>query len=539
MSEDRTIVDEKLYEAVRKFQNGDDTAFQAVYDNSVRYVNYSILMSLQDKGLAEDILQETYLEVYKNLKSLKDPEAFKKWAVVIAHNKISRYYRNNKDSVFSSEEEMETVIGSEEEENADMLPEDALDNQETQRLILDIINGLPEIQRETVISFYYNQMSITEISDALGVPENTTKTNLSRGRKKIKDGVLELEKKHGTKLYTLPLLAVLSGLFAKEAMAAELPTDGLALIGSDSSASAAAGTAQSAAVKGAAVTTAKAAGIKWILIAAAGLAIVGVGTAAVIGMNNKNKAETAAIEETMENTAADNTVISETDTEAAASAEADETEKEAEREIMEESTNETKDASEEASETEEPEEEIDYNEEYYREMMKDISSEPIVAILVDDFDGDGVNGAFVETIPEGSNDDWTMDLVTSSLYYLEKEDYTEIFKNETNYSTWFDQIKMDSGENILAVPTLSSEAWAPDRNYDHTLYIVKEHQPICLGQTKGMVSYENGELAGCNAKPNYSIEEGYAIGMIYEITPYTIEDDKLVAGTYREELEEY
>jgi len=50
MSEDRTMVDEKLYEAVRKFQDGDDTAFQAVYDNSVRYVNYSILMSLQDKG---------------------------------------------------------------------------------------------------------------------------------------------------------------------------------------------------------------------------------------------------------------------------------------------------------------------------------------------------------------------------------------------------------------------------------------------------------------------------------------------------------
>ena len=536
MSEDRTMIDERLYEAVKKFQDGDDAAFQAVYDNSVRYVNYSILMSLQDKGLAEDILQETYLEVYKNLKSLKDPEAFKKWAVVIAHNKISRYYRNNKDSVFSSEEEMETVIGSEEEENANMLPEDALDNQETQRLILDIINGLPEIQRETVISFYYNQMSITEISDALGVPENTTKTNLSRGRKKIKNGVLELENKHGTKLYTLPLLAVLSGLFAKEAMAAELPADGLALIGSDSSASAASGAAQSTVVKGAAVTTAKAAGMKWVLIAIAGLAIVGAGTAAVIGMNNKNKAETAAIEETMENTADDNTVISETTTEAAASAEADETEKEAEKEAMEEATNETEDTSVEASETEEPEEEIDYNEEYYREMMKDISSEPIVAILVDDFDGDGVNGAFVETIPEGSNDDWTMDLVTSSLYYLEKEDYTEIFKNETNYSTWFDQIKMDSGENILAVPTLS--AWGPDRNYDHTLYIVKDHKPVCLGKTDGMASYNNGELTGCNATSSYDPETDTG-GMVYQITPYTIEDDKLVAGTYREELEEY
>ena len=171
--------------------------------------------------------------------------------------------------------------------------------------------------------------------------------------------------------------------------------------------------------------------------------------------------------------------------------------------------------------------------------MKDISSDPIVAILVDDFDGDGINGAFVETIPEGTNDDWTMDVVTSSLYYLEKEDYTEIYKNETNYSTWFDQIKMDSGENILAVPTLSSDAWAPDRNFDHTLYIVKDNKPICLGTTRGMVSYSNGELTGSYGVANYIPGEDSADGFKYQITPYTIEDDKLVAGTYREELEEY
>ena len=523
---DTANLDKNLTEAIIKFQNGDDTAFQAVYDNSVRYVNYSILMSLQDKGLAEDILQETYLEVYKNLESLKDPEAFKKWAVVIAHNKISRYYRNNKDSVFSSEEEMDNVIGNEEEENADMLPEDALDNQETQRLILDIINGLPEIQRETVISFYYNQMSITEISDALGVPENTTKTNLSRGRKKIKDGVLDLEKKHGTKLYTLPLLAVLSGLFAKEAMAAELPADGLALIGSGSQASAAAGAAQSVAVKGAAVTTAKAAGIKWLLIGVAGLAIVGTGTAAVIGMNNKNKAETEVIGETMENTVADNTVTSETATEVVASAEVDETE------------NETEDTSEEASETEASEEEIDYNEEYYREMMKEITSEPIADICIDDFDGDGINGAFVVTVPEDTDMDLLYEdieaaFTTSSLYYLEKDESTEIYKDDDRYSVQIDHAITSSGKNIYAVGTMS--VYAPSRNYDDTLYIVRDHKPICLGTISGIFSsFDGKDKEICGTEIGFA--DGYDGAIIY-ITPYSIENDNLVAGeTYIEEI---
>ena len=121
---------------------------------------------------------------------------------------------------------------------------------------------------------------------------------------------------------------------------------------------------------------------------------------------------------------------------------------------------------------------------------------------------------------------------------MEKDEHTEIYKDKTDYSTWFDQIKMDSGENILAVPTLSSDAWAPDRNFDHTLYIVRDNKPICLGTTKGYAYYSDGELKGSNATAHYNAEEGYTDGMIYQITPYTIENDKLVAGTYREEFEE-
>ena len=298
---DKFTVEKKLIEAIRKFQDGDETAFQAVYDNSIRYINYSIHMSLKDADLLDDILQETYLEVYKNLKSLREPEAFKKWAVVIAHNKISRYYRVNKDSVFSSEEEMDAVIENEEEKKEDMLPEDALDNQETQRLILDIINGLPDLQRQTIIAFYYNQMSVSEIAEALGVPENTTKTNLSRGRKKIKDGVLELEKKHGTKLYTLPIMAVLSGLFAKEAMACVLPANGLALIESESDGSAASDAAGKEIAKATTTATAKASVVKWLLLAVAGVIVFGISAVAVFSINSQKKTGSAVVEESSEN----------------------------------------------------------------------------------------------------------------------------------------------------------------------------------------------------------------------------------------------
>ncbi len=524
---DTTNLDKSLTEAIKQFQNGDDTAFQAVYDNSVRYVNYSILMSLQDKGLAEDILQETYLEVYKNLRSLKEPEAFKKWAVVIAHNKISRYYRNNKDSVFSSEEEMDSVIGNEEEENADMLPEDALDNQETQRLILDIINGLPEIQRETVISFYYNQMSISEISDALGVPENTTKTNLSRGRKKIKDGVLELEKKHGTKLYALPLMAVISGIFAKESMACELPADGLALVESESGAVSASGAVKDAVIKGAAATAAKTTAIKWALIAAAGLVVVGAGAGVALSINSQKKQEAAAAAEAvMEEMAEEKDKEEEAN---AAGNDSDnggsETDEEPSADTKEDSTEDAAASTEEAG-SEEPEEDIDYNEEYYRERMKDVTSEEIAKIYVDDFDDDGVNGAFVVTVPDGTDMEWMQEdfegaFVPSSFYYLEKDEVTEIYVDDPKYSAYLNLIETDSGEKILSVGTQNE--YAPSRNYDDTLYVVRDHKPICLGTTDGASFYSDGKLQ--SGKTMVGGEGMYGL-----ITVYTIEDDKLVAG---------
>ena len=290
-----------LTEAVEALKKGDQSAFQSVYDGSCRYVYYTILKSVRDKDLADDILQETYIEIFKSISSLKEAEAFKGWAAIIAQHKISRYFRKKSETVFSSEEEMDTVMDSMEEDDTAMLPEDAADNKETQRLIMEIIESLPENQKEAVISFYYNQLSVSEIATAMDVPENTVKTWLSRGKKKIKEEVITLAEKHGTKLYAAPLMLVLSGIFTKEAEACELPAGAYALINSklvvEGAISAAA--TGSAGAKAAAVTAgsaAKAAGINWGIVAAIGVAVGVVGAGTAVGINltrgNRNISET-------------------------------------------------------------------------------------------------------------------------------------------------------------------------------------------------------------------------------------------------------
>ena len=225
-------VTDRLTSAVISFQDGEASAFDTVYNESKKYVYYTILKTTGDKDVADDILQETYIDVYRSLDQLQSPAAFKGWAARIAQHKISRYYRKKSPELFSTEEEMDDTVGELIEDDMSALPEDAIVNKEVQRLISEIIDELPENQKGAIVSFYYNQMSISEIAESMGVPENTVKTYLFRGKKKIKDGVLEIEKKHGTKLYALPLAGLLGLLFTEEAKAAVVTTTASQVLGS-------------------------------------------------------------------------------------------------------------------------------------------------------------------------------------------------------------------------------------------------------------------------------------------------------------------
>ena len=222
---------DSLTSAVVRFQSGDSAAFDTIYNESKKYIYYTILKTTGNKDVADDILQETYIDVYRSLDKLQSPAAFKGWAARIAQHKISRYYQKKSPELFSTEEEMDDTVGELTEDDMSALPEDAMVNKEVQRLISEIIDELPENQKSTIVSFYYNQMSIPEIAESMGVPENTVKTYLFRGKKKIKDGVLDIEKKHGTKLYALPLAGLLGLLFAEEAKAAVVTTTASQVLG--------------------------------------------------------------------------------------------------------------------------------------------------------------------------------------------------------------------------------------------------------------------------------------------------------------------
>lgn len=170
-----------------------------------------------------DIVQDSYVKGFKNLSQLQDPDKFRAWIKRIAHNSAVDYLRKTKPVMFSTMSTEDDSFIEFEDDRTENLPEVVIDQKETTRLVKEILDSLSDEQRLVVGMFYYEQMSVKEIAQTLGISENTVKSRLSYGRKKIEMQVKELEKK-GTKLYSLAPLPFLLLLFKNmDAQAMEIP----------------------------------------------------------------------------------------------------------------------------------------------------------------------------------------------------------------------------------------------------------------------------------------------------------------------------
>lgn len=192
-----------ISELVEKAIIGDESAITELY-NQTYQTSYSIAVSIiKDENEAFDILQESYISAFKNLEKLQDKSKFNSWLNHIVSNKCKDYFRKKKpdflaDNTYSSDEgEIEVEL---EDKNLTFSPEDNMDYSETKRIIAEMLNNLPDDQRMVILMYYMQDMSIKEIAEILDVSENTVKSRMNYGKKKLKTQVEDLEKK-GTKLY--------------------------------------------------------------------------------------------------------------------------------------------------------------------------------------------------------------------------------------------------------------------------------------------------------------------------------------------------
>lgn len=215
----------KLKQAVKEYKNGKAESFDTLYKESEKYIYTCIYKVMSGNNNAVDItneiMQNTYLQIFLNISQLENEDRFLSWAGTIATRECFAYIKKNKKYVLLNEDDdtFENLSDSD-----DIIPEEVMQNLEKRKLVRKIIDTqLTEVQKICIYEYYYNNRKQIEIAELYEMPLNTVKTNLSRAKAKVEEGVLDLEKKDGIRLHSFAPFFVL--LFTEDVMAATVPAE--------------------------------------------------------------------------------------------------------------------------------------------------------------------------------------------------------------------------------------------------------------------------------------------------------------------------
>lgn len=165
-------------ELIRKLKKGNEEAYIELLDNYGNRLLKTCYLILKDEKDAEDIVQDTFLKVFKHIDSFMENSSLYTWVYRIALNLCKDKLKSRKDFIIyediieSKETVEEQVFGS-------------IDREILKRKLF----SLNHIYKEILILFYFEELSIKEIGEILEEKEGTVKSRLSRGRVLLKEAI--------------------------------------------------------------------------------------------------------------------------------------------------------------------------------------------------------------------------------------------------------------------------------------------------------------------------------------------------------------
>lgn len=192
---------------IRRCLSGDQQAQEELVLAAQNRVYYHCRKMLKHEEDALDATQEILISMLTRLDRLQDPEAFWGWLSAMTANHCRNVLtRGRREAQIPEDDEGSSLLDAFESLDEQTVPDKALDNDETQRMIVELVDQLPPPQRQCVLMFYYEEMSVKDIAAALETSEGTVKSRLNYARKAIKSGV-DAYAAQGVKLYSaLPFL---------------------------------------------------------------------------------------------------------------------------------------------------------------------------------------------------------------------------------------------------------------------------------------------------------------------------------------------
>jgi RNA polymerase sigma factor (sigma-70 family) len=160
-------------ELISLYVQGDEKAFAKLVQRHKSKIYTTVYLIVKDQYVAEDLMQDAFVKAVEMLKSNRynDEGKFLPWILRIAHNLAIDYFRREKrypEVVFEDGSAVFNAL-----EFADDSFESLQIKQETHQHLRELIQRLPDTQKEVLVMRHYEDMSFQEIADATGVSINT------------------------------------------------------------------------------------------------------------------------------------------------------------------------------------------------------------------------------------------------------------------------------------------------------------------------------------------------------------------------------
>ena len=170
-SKKKVYIDEELFERIRR---GDKDAFRELYEASYRPLYAFLLSFTQNSDDAQDLLQDTYIQIHKNCHLYGKTGNPMAWRMKIAKNLFLMKYRKDKVRQFVNYEEMENELGFAQIEDV-----------ENRILLEKMFSELSQEDRELIIMHDVSGMKFKEIAELVEKPLGTVLARYNRSIRKL------------------------------------------------------------------------------------------------------------------------------------------------------------------------------------------------------------------------------------------------------------------------------------------------------------------------------------------------------------------
>lgn len=165
----------------QQLQQGDRAALTELVERHYDpLMGYLYRMARGDRALAQDLAQETFLRTLRGIGSYHYPRPFKPWLYAIATN-LARNHYTSADTRRTESAEEHADYAADDAPDADLLEQDEA------QAVIGALDVLPDHQREVIVLYFYQSLSLQAIADTLDIPLGTVKSRLSIGVKRLRE----------------------------------------------------------------------------------------------------------------------------------------------------------------------------------------------------------------------------------------------------------------------------------------------------------------------------------------------------------------